>query len=296
MVYTTVDETEHSIIIVAGVSGAGKSSVLDVLEDWGYYCIENLPHSLLLETLKSLKDAPKHHQNIAISLSSTSFWESESTAFEKVKLQNDAIQYWYVTADPEILVERYNETRRRHPLSGYIKQLSTAIKEEIHALSLYSELTDYIIDTSDLSVQKLHYKLKDKLLQGQDFARPAKTLINLFSFGFKYGRPKRADFIFDVRVLPNPYWVKPLRAYTGKDQPVVEYLEKEPLVKALLNDLEAFLVKWCHEFEKQSRSYVEIAIGCTGGQHRSVYMVEKLFCLLKQRFENVSVAHRELSE
>ncbi len=286
-----VNSTSKSVVLLAGVSGAGKSTVLSILEDQGFFCIENLPLFLLEETLAYVLSHPQYKQNIVISLAPHSFLANENCHVKHLqdKYQMN-ITYWYIEASRNVLIKRYDETRRRHPFSDNKMTLEHAIDAEFTVLESYASIADYTLDTTNLSLQELREIVCQKLLgQGK-----LSSQIKVFSFGFKYGMPQKADYLFDVRSLPNPYWDKRLRLQTGLDLDVIEYLQKQPQVLEMIDDISKFVLKWCELQQQQGKSYIDIAIGCTGGQHRSVYIAGQLAKRLKTDFDNVIVGHREL--
>lgn len=283
---------------MAGVSGAGKSTALNLLEDQGYFCIKNLPYFLCEQTVLHLKQNKQYYAKVAISLSSYSFLTENTRMINQLQKTHDLVlESWFVTADPEVLLMRYDETKKCHPFSTWIKRSPQAINAELEALVKYAQLADYTIDTTMLSVQQLRQLLLNRLKQNTPTdAQPQYTEIHLFSFGFKHGMPKKADYIFDVRSLPNPYWNKALRPYSGQDQPVIDYLLNQSAVQEMVVDIAALLNKWCVTHQQQARSYIEIGIGCTGGQHRSVFIVEQLKQKLSDVFPEITLTHRELEK
>ena len=288
-----LDSGEPSIVIVAGVSGSGKSSLLSLLEDYGYFCVENLPHMLLQETIAYLKQGNRY-QRIAISLSSLTFLHSDGLDISSIKVGFPYVKLWFIECDRKTLLKRYDETRRPHPFFNQSKGLLNALELEDKALLAFSELADQHIDTSALTLQTFRKIVKERLILKQQPEHA--TQIHIFSFGFKYGMPEKADYLFDVRVLPNPFWDKKLRILTGLDKPVVAYLERHSDVVEMYSDIYGFLNKWLKAGQQKEKSYIEVAIGCTGGQHRSVYMVEKLYQSLSRSYSNISITHQELNK
>jgi len=276
------------IVLVSGLSGSGKSIAIAVLEDVGFYCVDNLP----LAMLQPLVDYLRHegHTRIAIAIdarSSASFSQLPQIA-EALREQGADLRVIFLEAKTLTLVKRFSETRRRHPLSSDSVSLQEAIQLEREMLADIAPLA-HRIDTSDLSAAALRLWIKD--LIGQDRSR----ITLLFeSFGFKHGIPLDADLVFDVRCLPNPHYVAELRPLTGRDQPVKDYLEASPNAMALLADIRGFVENWLPCFIRDHRAYLTVAIGCTGGQHRSVYFAEMLAAAFRER-EQVLVRHRELS-
>jgi UPF0042 nucleotide-binding protein len=276
------------IVLVSGLSGSGKSIAVAVLEDAGYYCVDNLPLAMLQPLVDYL--TREGHMRIAIAIdarSSASFAQLPQIA-ETLRRQGADLRVIFLEAKTLTLVQRFSETRRRHPLSSDTVSLQEAIQFEREMLAEIAPLA-HRIDTSDLSASALRLWIKD--LIGQDRSR----ITLLFeSFGFKHGIPLDADLVFDVRCLPNPHYVADLRPLTGRDQPVKDYIEASPNAMALLADIRGFVENWLPCFINDHRAYLTVAIGCTGGQHRSVYFAETLAAAFRQR-EQVLVRHRELS-
>ncbi|OZA31182.1 MAG: RNase adaptor protein RapZ [Hydrogenophilales bacterium 17-61-9] len=276
------------IVLVSGLSGSGKSIAIAVLEDIGYYCVDNLPLLMLQPLVDFLRQ--EGHTRIAIAIdarSSTSFTQLPQIA-EALRGQGADLRVVFLEAKTLTLVQRFSETRRRHPLSSNTVSLQEAIQLEREMLEDIAPLA-HRIDTSDLSASALRLWIKD--LIGQDRSR----ITLLFeSFGFKHGIPLDADLVFDVRCLPNPHYVAELRPLTGRDQPIKTFLEASADAMALLADIRGFVENWLPCFIRDHRAYLTVAIGCTGGQHRSVYFAETLATAFRER-EQVLVRHRELS-
>ncbi|WP_020167043.1 MULTISPECIES: RNase adapter RapZ [Methylotenera] len=264
------------IIIVTGLSGSGKSIVLRALEDNRFYCIDNLPATLLPHISQHLNAI--HHNKVAISIDSRSAaLEALPKAIESLKADGNQVQVWFLESAAETLVKRFSETRRKHPLSNESTTLAESIAKERELLAGVAELGHHI-DTSNLSANALRNHIRDLLKQDNSTDEPSsRGLVLLFtSFGFKNGIPLDADFVFDVRSLPNPHYDAVLKPLTGKDLPVQEFLAKQPAVIEMLADIQHYVEKWLPSFNQDNRSYLTVAIGCTGGQHRSVYFVEQL--------------------
>ncbi|MDT3708056.1 MAG: RNase adapter RapZ [Thiobacillus sp.] len=276
------------IILVSGLSGSGKSIAIAVLEDIGYYCVDNLPLAMLQPLVDCLR--LEGHERIAIAIdarSSTSFAQLPAIT-EALRAEGADLRVIFLEAKTLSLVKRFSETRRRHPLSSDSVSLQEAIQLERERLADIAPMA-HRIDTSDLSPSALRLWIKE--LIGQDRSR----LTLLFeSFGFKHGIPLDADLVFDVRCLPNPHYVAELRPLTGRDQPVQAFLEASPDAMSLLADIRTFVENWLPCFIRDHRAYLTVAIGCTGGQHRSVYFAETLAAAFRQR-EQVLVRHRELA-
>jgi UPF0042 nucleotide-binding protein len=275
------------VILVSGLSGSGKSIALAALEDAGIYCVDNLPATLLPPTLAFLENAGNQRAAIAIDARSGESFRELPSLMSYLRERHD-VRTLFLEAKTEALVKRFSETRRRHPLSQETRSLGEAIALEREWLSEIAEMGTRM-DTSDLSPSALRAWVKDFL--GLDRSR----LTLLFeSFGFKHGIPLDADLVFDVRCLPNPHYDPVLRPLTGRDAAVIEFLEKETAAGAMLDDIRVYIAKWLPCFVRDNRAYLTVAIGCTGGQHRSVYFAEKLAARFRGD-QQVLVRHRELS-
>ncbi len=286
------------LIIVTGLSGSGKSIALRVLEDSGYYCIDNLPATLLPQISHHLdvrnQDAANQNK-VAISIDSRSAaLEALPNAIEMLKSSGILVKVLFLESSVETLVKRFSETRRKHPLSNADTTLAESISHERELLAGITNLGHHI-DTSNLSANTLRNYIRE-LISQPSTSQSNQGLILLFtSFGFKNGLPLDADFVFDVRSLPNPHYDPVLRPFTGKDLAVKAFLEKEPQVIEMLSDIQHYVEKWLPSFNQDNRSYLTVAIGCTGGQHRSVYFVEQLSAYFKQQKQHVIIRHRELN-
>jgi len=276
------------IVLVSGLSGSGKSIAIAVLEDVGYYCVDNLPLAMLQPLVDYLKREGQERIAIAIDARSSASFAQLPDIADALRNQGEDLRMIFLEAKTMTLVMRFSETRRRHPLSSDTVSLQEAIQLEREMLADVAPLA-HRIDTSDLSAAGLRMWIKD--LVGQDRSR----ITLLFeSFGFKHGIPLDADLVFDVRCLPNPHYVAELRPLTGRDPPVKDYIEASPNAMALLADIRGFVENWLPCFIRAHRAYLTVAIGCTGGQHRSVYFAETLAAAFRER-EQVLVRHRELS-
>lgn len=274
------------LIIVTGLSGSGKSIALRALEDSGYYCIDNLPATMLPSLSEHLTTV--NHHLVAISIDSRSAAIETLPAYiELLKSQNVDTRVLFLESNVETLVKRFSETRRKHPLSKDTTTLAESIAYERELLSNLGSL-GHVIDTSNLSANTLRGWVKDVVSGGNT------GLTLLFtSFGFKHGIPLDADFVFDVRCLPNPHYDPNLRELTGKDEQIKAYLEVHDTVQEMLADIRAYVEKWMPCFIMDNRGYLTVAIGCTGGQHRSVYIVEQLSQYFQSQ-QKVLTRHREL--
>jgi|SRR5690554_214673 UPF0042 nucleotide-binding protein len=273
------------LVIVTGLSGSGKSVALKALEDSGYYCIDNLPATLL-------SNIPQHligQSRVAISVDTRSkALEALPDAIDQLKDKGIDVRILFLESGVDTLVKRFSETRRRHPLSDADTTLAESIQRERDLLGQIAYL-GHRIDTSDLSANTLRNWVKDFV------AHEHQDMTLLFaSFGFKHGIPIDADFVFDVRFLPNPHYDPVLRPLTGKDDAVKEFMEGQPDAQMLFEDIRNFVSHWLQAFVRDNRSYLTIAIGCTGGQHRSVYFAEKLGQYFRNEQQKVLVRHREL--
>ncbi len=280
------------LIIVTGLSGSGKSIALRVLEDSGYYCIDNLPATLLPQISHHL-DATNQHK-VAISIDSRSATlEALPNAIEMLKSSGTLVKVLFLESSVETLVKRFSETRRKHPLSDADTTLAESISHERDLLAGLVGL-GYHIDTSNLSANTLRNHIRVLISQPSNSQKNNNLTLLFTSFGFKNGIPLDADFVFDVRSLPNPHYDPILRSLTGKDEAVKVFLEKESAVIEMLADIQHYIEKWLPSFAQDNRNYLTVAIGCTGGQHRSVYFVEQLSAHFKQQKQKVIIRHREL--
>ncbi|TCK17553.1 UPF0042 nucleotide-binding protein [Thiogranum longum] len=281
------------LIIVSGLSGSGKSVALHTLEDLGYYCIDNLPAGLLSALALELEQAAKPVEKVAVGIDARNLPQSLqqfNDILDKLKSRGISNEILFITCDPATLIKRFSETRRRHPLSDTHISLAEAIELERQLLEPIARRADLFIDTSQTTVHQLRDMVQQRVERRED-----NHLSLMFqSFGFKHGIPGDADFVFDARCLPNPHWRPELRPLTGRDEAVAQYLGNEAQVTAMVDNLTAFLDTWIPAFEADNRSYLTVAIGCTGGQHRSVYLVEQLQHYFRTRYPNVTTRHREL--
>lgn len=283
------------LVIISGRSGSGKSIALRALEDLGFYCIDNLPVYFLP---KLINESHGKYSKIAISIdirNIPSNMQSLDSMYQEVKaLSFVKSTIIYIDSSDDILLKRYLETRRIHPLSFSNKNLSLhdAIELEKKLLLDVASHADLRIDTSNLSIHQLASQITTLIL-----GSPKKQLVIIFeSFGFKYGIAKDADFVFDSRFLPNPYWVEKLRNQTGLDAEVIEFFEQQGAVKTYIEQINSFLEYWLGQIEQSNRSYLTVAIGCTGGRHRSVYIAQYLGDLFAKKGQNVKIRHKELQD
>jgi UPF0042 nucleotide-binding protein len=282
------------LLIVSGLSGSGKSIALNTLEDCGYYCIDNLPISLLEDFIDNvmLKDSETYRKT-AIGIDARNRSEKLAefpNSLELIRSKGIDCEVIYMEADESIILKRYSETRRRHPLTTPDRPLREALDIERDLLRPVAIRADIVIDTSYTHYHKLREFLKNRL--GEQGSTALSFLFQ--SFGFKYGIPLDADFVFDARSLPNPYWAPELRGLTGKDPAVIDFLKNDDTVNDFLHDISDFIGRWAPRFESDNRSYLTIAVGCTGGQHRSVFLVDALSQHFQKITPNVIVRHREL--
>lgn len=281
------------LVIISGRSGSGKSIALQALEDLGYCAIDNLPAMLLGSLVDELREQGARPQ-LAVSIDARNLpaaLKQLPKMLESLRQKSIHFQVIYLTTDARILLERYSATRRRHPLTrGSDMTLEEAINKEEETLHDIRDLADLMIDTSRLSVHDLRRRITDQVAQ----QREDRLTLTLESFGYKRGVPLDADLVFDVRCLPNPYWDPTLRQYTGRDANIINFLKGYPVVEEMRNDIQTWLEKWLPAYQNSQRSYMTIAIGCTGGQHRSVYMVEQLAQMLVKQAGEVQLRHREL--
>ncbi|MCP0917201.1 RNase adapter RapZ [Acinetobacter indicus] len=276
------------ILIVTGQSGSGKSSALQVLEDLGYYCIDNLPLALLPEIVDKL-DQENNLEQLALGVdvrSTRADLQEFDLVFEQLQ-KHGSVDIIYLTTQDQELIARFSASRRPHPLSSRFKSLNECIQEEKVLLMPIQLRSTVHIDTTDKSVHDLKHTLLSKLGQTD------KLIVILQSFGYKHGIPLDADYVFDIRHLPNPHWDLSLRKYSGLDEPVQQFLEQHEQTNEMFQDIYQFLNKWLPAFAEGHRHYMTISIGCTGGQHRSVYMVDRLKKALEAQW-SIQVLHREM--
>jgi UPF0042 nucleotide-binding protein len=282
------------LVIISGRSGSGKSTALNVLEDLGYYSIDNLPVGLL-PTLIEQQLNNEVEVDMAVSIDARNI-PTDLANFSDIVNNLDTSQFKleiiYLDADPDTLLTRFSATRRKHPLTGPDVPLMEAINQESKVLHHIADMADLSVDTTHLSMHQLRSMIKDRVVK----KRGNEMSLLFESFGFKHGIPKISDLVFDVRCLPNPYWDPQLRKYTGQDIPVVNFLEAEQSVQDMFQHIDGFLKRWLPEFQDNNRTYMTVSIGCTGGQHRSVFMAERLFAHYQDKFNNVQLRHRELSQ
>ncbi len=282
------------IIIVSGLSGSGKTIALQTLEDLDCYCVDNLPFKLIGPLAQEILTASVAvSPTVAVGVDARNFFDELSqfpAMLAELRTGGLSVDVLFLQADDEILLKRYSETRRRHPLDQGNIPLREAIRHERQLLGPVVACADLIIDTSDTNL----YQLRE-LIRARVHDTPGEVMSLLFeSFGFKNGVPSDADFMFDVRCLPNPHWEPLLRPLTGRDQPVIDFLDRQSDVRAMIDDLRRLLEDWLPRFETSNRSYLTVAIGCTGGQHRSVFIAEALSQHFSTMRRHVMVRHREL--
>jgi UPF0042 nucleotide-binding protein len=281
------------LVIISGRSGSGKSTALHQLEDEGYYCIDNLPVSLLPALVKEAsKDTFDHFRGTAVCIDARNAWKDLKNFHKIMESLPIAVnsKVLFLDAEDTALIKRFSETRRRHPLSTDQMPLAEAIKKEAELLEQISSTAALVLDTSQMTIYDLRDAIKQRLVADD----PAAMSILIQSFGFKRGVPSDADLVFDVRMLPNPHWVSALRLKSGRDDDVKVFLESQPLTDELFKDICGYLDRWLPHYSDSRRSYMTIALGCTGGQHRSVYLAERLYAHYQGELSQLHLRHREL--
>lgn len=283
------------LIVISGVSGSGKSTAINVLEDLGYYCIDNMPVGLLPALAEQMLGMPGQQvENITVGIDARSLpGELHRFAYILEQLKNKGLECetLFLDADDEILLKRFSETRRKHPLSIKSLPLMDAIQQERTLLEPIASRADLYIDTSRTNLHQLRDLIRERIENKTD-----QTLSLLVqSFGFKHGVPADADFVFDARCLPNPHWEPSLRPQTGLHEGVINFLQQHQQVENMFTDILTFMQNWIPAFIAENRSYMTIAIGCTGGQHRSVYLANRLANEFRKIYNNVSERHRDMS-
>ena len=287
------------LVIISGLSGSGKTVALHTLEDEDYYCVDNLPIGILPQFVERiLSRGVQLYDNIAVGIDARSGSEDLrdfNTIMEWVKQRDTEkiieIEIIYIQAELDTLIKRFSDTRRKHPLTKKGLPLSEAIKAERELLKDVATNANLYVDSTHTNIHELRSHIKQRVV-----ARQQNNLSLLFnSFGFKNGAPADSDFVFDVRCLPNPHWEPNLRTLTGQDPEVIAFLEKQDDVHQMMEHIKNYLNFVIPKFKKQNRYYMTVSIGCTGGQHRSVYIAETLHDFFREQLENVSIHHRELS-
>jgi UPF0042 nucleotide-binding protein len=283
------------LIIITGLSGSGKSIALHTLEDLGYYCIDNLPMCLLRALAQELSENPAGvYRRTAVGIDARNQHDDLRELPRLVReIRENGIEcdIVFLEAQDDTLIKRFSETRRKHPLSDRQHTLAEAIQTERTLLEPFQRDADLRIDTTHTNQHQLRDIIRSRLDE-----KPEPSISLLFqSFGYKHGVPRDADFVFDVRCLPNPHWEANLRPLSGLDSAVKQFLEQGPHVLELLQDITGFLERWIPSFEADGRNYLTVALGCTGGQHRSVYLVERLAAHFQEQGRQALTRHRELS-
>ena len=281
------------LIIISGRSGSGKSTALHQLEDEGYYCIDNLPVSLLPSLVKKTSgDDFDHFRGTAVCIDARNAWKDLANFGSVMESLPSTIksEVLFLDAQESALIKRFSETRRKHPLSSDSTPLAEAIDKERLLLEPISSAASLVLDTSQMTIYELRDAVKQRLLG----AESGNMSVLIQSFGFKRGVPTDADLVFDVRMLPNPHWVKELRLKNGLETEVKEFLEAQAVTEELYDDISGFLERWLPRYRDSNRSYMTVAIGCTGGQHRSVYLADRLFRNFRGLYPGIHMRHREL--
>lgn len=282
------------LVVVSGLSGSGKSVALHMLEDLGWYCVDNIPAGLMNAFIShTVRSNNPVYQRTAVGLDARNEPDElygVPRQVAELRRSGIACEIIYLHADESALLRRYAETRRRHPLAREGGDLRGAIADERRLLEPIIYAADLVIDSSRLSVHELRALIGSRVEE----RREGRLSIMFESFGFKHGIPSDADFVFDARTLPNPYWEPALQPLSGRDRPVIEFLESHAAVGALLDDIRQFLERRIPEYQRANRGYLTVAVGCTGGQHRSVYLVEKLAAHFGAHYPQVVARHNSL--
>lgn len=284
------DRSTHSLILVSGLSGSGKSVALNALEDHGYYCVDNLPGAMLPALAEQIESNPERYQRLAVGIDARAGAEELArlpALIRELSLPSDLI---FLTAESDVLIRRFSETRRRHPLGGD-RTVAQAIVEERKILEPLAEQASHVIDTSESNIHELRRRIWNLI---KPVGTPGISNLVLESFAFKKGVPRDVDLLFDARCLPNPHWQPELQASTGLEAPVREFLAGAPLVGEFADDIDRFVRRWLPVWAEEQRSHLTVAIGCTGGKHRSVYLVDELARRWREHALAVVTHHREL--
>ena len=283
------------LVIISGLSGSGKSVALHALEDLGFYCIDNIPTTLLRSFVDELllRNDPAF-ENVGVGLDARNRRRSDIAEIpalvKQLRVNAIACEVVFLETDDKVLLSRFSETRRKHPLTDESTSLAEAIKSERELLGPVIDTAELVIDTTDMTVSQLREQISERVAP----RRPGKLSIMIESFGYKHGLPANADFVFDVRCLPNPYWEPQLRPLSGKDAPVKGFLDAQPLVQEMISAISDFLEEWIPRYQDFQRSYLTVAIGCTGGMHRSVYVAEAIAKRLEKKYGPIRTQHDEL--
>ncbi len=281
------------MIIVSGLSGAGKSVALHTLEDEGFFCVDNLPISMLVDLARKMSADTESYDRVAVGIDArgeVDLLDQFESVVTQVRSLGVETQLIFLDAQGETLITRFSETRRKHPLSRHGAPLEAAISTERILLGRLEQIADVGIDTTNLNLHQLREVIRSRVI-GLN-RQPMNIMLQ--SFGFKHGQPHGTDFIFDVRCLPNPYWSANLRPMTGRDSPVAAFLEQHNRVELMVDHISHFFLEWAPIFEAENRSYLTVSIGCTGGRHRSVYVVEAVNKRVNTKVDNITVKHREI--
>lgn len=282
------------LVIVSGLSGSGKSVALHLLEDLGFYCIDNIPVGLLRSFVEQIVFAnDSGYSDVGVGLDARNRPSDIEQLPELAKqLRADGVEceIIFLQAADDVLLTRFSETRRKHPLTSDNISLREAIAKERELLGPIIDAADLIVDTTGTTAYDLRERIRDRIGKKE----PNSLSILIESFGYKHGLPPNADFVFDVRCLPNPFWELRLRALTGKDAAVEDFLDAQPLVQDMIRDIVMFLDHWIPRYQDFQRSYLTVAIGCTGGQHRSVYVAEAVAKQLREAHQSIQTRHHEL--
>ncbi len=280
------------LIIISGRSGSGKSTALHQLEDEGFYCIDNLPAALLPALVDTATTDNVNSAGLAVCIDARNAYADLERFPDLLAVlpESVTIDILFLDAEDASLIKRFSETRRRHPLSHDDTPLADAIARERDILEPIASAASLAIDTSQMTIYELRSAIRERLVG----TRAGDLSILFQSFGFKRGLPSDADLVYDVRVLPNPHWVKAVRLKTGRDPEVAEFLEQQAAAEEMFQDICSFLDHWLPHYRDNNRSYITVALGCTGGQHRSVYLAERLYQRYKTLYPEVNIRHREL--
>ena len=291
--YDSISMTVLSLIIITGLSGSGKSTAIDALEDVGYFCVDNMPILLLPKFLELRAASESEVKKLALGmdLREKDFVTKYQETFEQLRQEGYHFEVLFLEASEDVLLKRYSQTRRQHPVSNG-KNLSESIRSEKRQLRGLKEVADKIIDTSNLTVHQLKEIIIQHAYRG---VRAERMRIGVLSFGFKYGIPLEADLMIDVRFIPNPYFIPELKNLDGKDERVQQFVKKWPQTHEFFEKYFSLLNYLIPHYEKEGKSYLTIAVGCTGGKHRSVTIAEEIFAHLKDNLNReVGLTHRDM--